>query len=165
MKDLIRARLAGLLLVPLLAVAACERSPTGEDHAGEVVAIELYDRANPTQRLAWTDGQGAAMHWDGALPTLQVGQEIAVNVRFLRRNGAEIPLGGSYTVRARPAGQATGSAQTAWENAVVRVEAHGDHVDIIGRAAGETQVAFLLWHGSHADWDAAPPITVRVQGP
>jgi hypothetical protein len=148
--------LAALPLVTLF--AACDRHPHGpEDHAAPVGA-ELVNRATGA-RLAWTHGTGAGMHWDGALPHIHTGDELAVNVRFLRADGTAITLGGEYTVRARLAEQQRDGRVGA--PGIVRLENHGDHVDITGLTNGETYIVFDLWHGSHADW-YTPPIEVEV---
>jgi hypothetical protein len=148
-----------LAVAPLVTlVAACDRSPTDAGEHAAPASVELVDRAT-NQRLAWTHGSGAAMHWDGAIPHIDVGDELAVNVRFLRANGTEIPRGGEFTVRARLSEQADG--QVGAPN-IVGIDNHGDHVDLTGLAVGETHIVFMLWHGGHADF-LSPPIAVEVE--
>jgi hypothetical protein len=150
-----------ILMLGALAVvavtAACDRHPYDPDDHDIRASVELVDRATGA-RMAWTHGTGDGIHWDGALPHLHVGDELAVNVRFLRANGTEIPLGSEYTVRARLAEQADGRVGAP---GIVRLENHGDHVDITGLAEGETYIVFMLWHGSHADF-TTPAIEVEV---
>jgi hypothetical protein len=151
-------RLVLVAAVPLVTLlAACDRHPQDPDDHAIPASVELVDRATGA-RMAWTHGSGAAIHWDGELPHLHVGNELAVNVRFLRANGTEIPLGTEYTVRARLAEQADGRVGAP---GIVRLENHGDHVDITGLAEGETYIVFMLWHGSHADF-TTPAIEVEV---
>ncbi|MBA4160207.1 MAG: hypothetical protein H0X65_22515 [Gemmatimonadetes bacterium] len=158
MKQSFAKRLALLAVVPLvILIAGCGRHPNSPADHATPASVELLNRSTG-DRLAWTDGTGAGKNWDGGLPHISVGDELAVNVRFLRANGTEIPLGGQYTVRARLAEQAEGGAGTP---GIVQLENHGDHVDITGLADGETRIVFMLWHGSHADF-TAPPIEVEV---
>jgi hypothetical protein len=152
-------RLVLLTVAPLVTLsAACDRSPTDTGEHGAPASVELVNRASG-QRLAWTHGSGASMHWDGTLPHIDVGDELAVNVRFLRADGTAIALGGEYTVRARLAQQ--GDGQVGAPN-IIRIDNHGDHVDLSGIAVGRTHVVFLLWHGGHADF-TTPPIEVEVE--
>lgn len=139
--------------LPTLALlSACDRSPTDLDDHGEPVGMELLDQATGV-RLAWTHGTGASINWDGGLPHLDEGDEMAVAARFLDAEGREIPLGGEFEVRATLAPGAPAG--------VVALANHGDHVDIEGLEGGETQLIFQLFHGGHSDWDS-PPIAVEV---
>ncbi|MEX2528151.1 MAG: hypothetical protein WEA09_10985 [Gemmatimonadota bacterium] len=146
-----------LASLPTLAlVSACDRnSPTDPvDEHGEPVGMELLDQATG-ERLAWTHGTGASIHWDGGLPHLDEGDEMAVAARFLDAEGREIPLGGEFELRATLAPGAT--------SGVVALTNHGDHVDIEALEEGEAQLVFQLFHGGHSDWDS-PPIAVEVEG-
>lgn len=156
MKQSIVTRLAGLALVPVIALAGCSRSPTDPPDHAIVVGAELIDRATGT-RLAWTHGTGAAMHWDGGLPHLHEGEELAINVNFVRADGSAIQLGGDFTVRARLAEGNEGNGV----EGIVAIHNHGDHVDLEAIAEGETEIVFMLWHGNHADF-TTPAIEVEV---
>jgi len=142
-----------LLLLPLMALAACDRSSTAAEH-GEPASLELRERGGNNTLLAWTHGTGSSIHWDGGLPHLHPGDEIAINAIFRDADGNTIPLGGEFTVNAVLAqGSPTG---------VVALSAHGDHVDIDALSEGVVQIIFQLYHGNHSDWNA-PPIELEVE--
>jgi len=146
-----RTRMA-LLLLPLMALAACDRSSTAAEH-GEPESLELRVRGS-NELVAWTHGTGSALHWDGELPHLHPGEEIALNAIFRDADGNTIPLGGEYSVNAILApGSPTG---------IVELTPHGDHVDIEGLAVGVASIIFQLYHGNHSDWDA-PAIAIEVE--
>jgi hypothetical protein len=128
------------------ALAACGDNPVAPGHP-EPVGAEVFLRGT-TERLAYVHGD----HWHGRIE-LAAGDEVEVDVRFLDADGGVIALGGAYTVRGEiapghPAGIAT-------------VESHGDHLDIEGKAAGETRIVLHFWHDGHADW-TTPALRVVV---
>jgi len=142
----------GALLV--VGLAACDRSPTAsEDDHGEPVAAQVFARASG-ELLAYTHGTGAGIHWDGSIPHLEVGEEIALNVVFLDDEDRPIPLGGEFELRARLA--------TGTPIGVVELSDHGDHIDVEAVGPGQTQIVFMLWHGGHSDWDS-PGLTINVE--
>jgi hypothetical protein len=137
-----RTRKRSMLVAVFAAVglAACD-NPVGPGEHMEPAAAEVYLRGTD-ERLAYIHGD----HWHGRIE-LEVGEEVAIDVRFLDALGNVIPLGGEYTVRAEVApGHPTGH---------ISIHNHSDHVDIEGEAAGETRILIHFWHGSHADW--TPP--------
>lgn len=141
-------------LSTLVLVSACDRSsPTDPEEHGEPESVELLDRATG-ERLAWTEGTGASIHWDGSIPHLDVGEERAVDVRFLDAEGREIPLDGEFSVDARLTEDSP--------DGVLSLASHGDHVDLEAEAAGEVRVIFSLMHGGHSDFDA-PPLAIEVE--
>jgi hypothetical protein len=148
-------RLATLAaLIAVVGLSGCDRSSTDpvDDH-GDPVAAEVFNR-DTGELLAETHGTGAAIHWDGGLPTLAVGGGIEVDVVFLDEDGNTIPLGGGeFEVRARLADGAP--------EGVVGLANHVDHIDIEGAGEGSTQIVFMLWHGGHADWET-PELEVSV---
>jgi hypothetical protein len=140
-----------LMAAALMAgAAACDSPVDPVDPHGDPVDVELADRATG-ELLAYTHGD----HWDGGLPHLGVGEEIAVNAYFLDADGDTIALGGEYTVAMELATGAPGG--------IIAISNHGDHVDIEGVAEGETQVIVRLMHGNHSDWDS-PVLTIHVGG-
>lgn len=142
-------QVATLLTLPLvLTLAACDRSSTSPEPHGAPASLELLDRSTG-ERVAYVHGD----HWHGSI-SIEAGEEIALNARFLDVDDREIPLGGEYTVRTE---LASGSAQ-----GVVALSDHGDHVDLEGVAEGQVQVHFLLWHVNHEDW-RSPALTITVQ--
>lgn len=147
-----RRHALALLVLPLVALAGCDRSSTAAEH-GEPESLQLVQRGT-TNVLAWTDGTGSAIHWDGGLPHLHPGEELAVNAVFRDGDGDVIDLGGEYTVNAI---LTSGSPQ-----GVVALHPHGDHVDIEAIGVGTVQVIFQLMHGNHSDWDS-PAIQVEVE--
>jgi hypothetical protein len=148
-----RRLLAAVGAVVVVGLAACDRSPTAsEDDHGEPVAAQVFARASG-ELLAYTHGTGAGLHWDGSIPTLEVGEEIALNVVFLDDEDRPIPLGGEFEVRAR---LATGAP-----SGIVELSDHGDHIDVEAVNPGQTRIVFMLWHGGHSDWDS-PGLTINV---
>ena len=143
--------LSAFTFAAVAALAACDNPVDADEDHGEPVGVELLDRATGAQ-LAITDLAGG-IHWDGELPHLLVGEEMAVNARFFDAAGNTIPLGGEYEVRVR---LATGAPE-----AVVALSNHGDHIDVAAEAVGVTSIVLMLWHGGHSDWDA-PAIAVEV---
>ena len=147
-----RRHTRALMILPLVALAGCDRSSTEAEH-GEPQSLELVQRGTTTV-LAWTHGTGSAIHWDGELPHLHPNEDIAVNAIFRDGDGDVIPLGGEFTVNAvLVPGSPTG---------VVELYAHGDHVDIEAVGVGTVQIIFQLMHGNHSDWDL-PPIELEVE--
>lgn len=145
--------LKAMALIAVVTLAACgDRGPTEADH-GEAVAAEVRDR-DSGERLAWTDGEGSSIHWDGSLPQLAVGEGIEVDVVFFDENGTQIPLGGEFEARVEEAGDPPSD--------IIQIENHGDHVDIEALAVGETEIVLQLWHGGHADW-STPAIALHVE--
>jgi hypothetical protein len=141
-----------LPLAAALLVAGCDGSSTEAEHS-EPARLDLVNRSSG-ELLAWTHGTGSSIHWDGGLPHIHAGDELALNTIFRDSDGNEIPLGGEYTVNAiltsgSPAG-------------VVALDPHGDHVDIDALAEGEVQIIFQFWHGNHSEWDA-PAIALEVE--
>lgn len=146
------ATMAALLAV--VGLSGCDRSSTDpvDDH-GDPAAAEVLNR-DTGELLAETQGTGAAIHWDGGIPTLLVGTGIEVDVVFLDEDGITIPLGvGEFEVRARLADGAP--------EGVIGITNHVDHIDIEGVAEGVTQIVLMLWHGGHADWET-PELEISV---
>jgi hypothetical protein len=148
-----RRLVSGLAVCLVVGMAGCDRSSTApEDDHGEPVAAQVFDRATGVL-LAETDGIGAGIHWDGAVPDLLVGSEIALDVIFLDADGRPIPYGTEFHLEARfPAGAPQG---------VIAFSAHGDHLDVEAVAPGETRIVLQLYHGNHSDWDS-PELPIRV---
>jgi hypothetical protein len=157
------ARFGALALAGALVVtAACERTGTEPDpHFDDVVRVNLIDRATG-ETLAHTHGEGEAMHWDGDLGHLHVGEELVVDVEFIARGGHVVPLGSEWTVMACPEVHWTGSRCDGDSDGVISVHPHGNHVDIEADAEGESAVVFALWHGGHSDWAGAPAVGIEV---
>jgi hypothetical protein len=161
MRNRLTRSLRTVLFLPLLGVfAACDNPVRDDDDHRDVARLELYADAGLTQRLAYTHGQGLNMHWDGSLPHLDEGEEMALYARFLTPGGHTIPLTGEFTVHAELANQQQDGVEGV--PGIIAIENHGDHVDLEGLAEGETHIVFLLWHGGHADW-RSPAILVGVE--
>jgi hypothetical protein len=148
-----------LILAAFMAagLAACDRdSPTdpgnGDEH-GDPVAAQVFDRSTG-ELLAYTHGVGAGIHWDGGVPHLEVGEEIALDVVFLDEDDREVPLTDEFEVRARFADGAP--------EGVIEFSNHGDHIDVEAVGAGTTEIVLMLWHGGHSDWDS-PPLQIHVE--
>lgn len=142
---------SALALGVLVGVTACDRSPTEAEHAAPAQA-QVMDRATGAL-LAETQGSGATLRWEGTVPDIPAGSEVALTVVFLDAQGRSIPYGGEYSLRARfPSG--------APQN-VLSFSEHGDHLDVEGLAPGETSLVLMLYHGNHSDWDS-PPLPLRV---
>jgi hypothetical protein len=143
----------------LLAVVACERSPTGGgDHSLEEVRIsDLRSGAQPV--ATWTPAQG----WSGALPELSLSmtQPLSLGVRIFAHGGVERPLqaGGEYSAEWVLAPGATAGIVSTSDTPGPRF--HGNEVRIFGLAPGSTAIQFVLVHGNHAD-GATTPIPLRV---
>jgi hypothetical protein len=138
----------------LIAFVAITLAACGHDHdTGEVAKLYLLDRGADSAEVADVHGE----HWHGNLPTITVGDNISIGGRFVDENGKNLTLGsneGDLQIRARVAdGQPTD---------IVRLEFHGDHVEIFGEKEGQTRLVFQLWHDNHADWES-PAIRVRVE--
>jgi translation initiation factor IF-1 len=131
------------------ALAACGDNPVAPGHP-EPVGAEVFLRGT-TERLAYVHGD----HWHGRIE-LTEGDEVEVDVHFLDAAGSVIPLGGGYSVRAVVA--------SGHPEGVVSVESHGDHLDIEGKAAGETRIVLQFMHGTHVEWTSAP-LRVVVHAP
>jgi len=152
-RELMGLRLAAVALLTA-GLAACDSSPTqpAEEEA-EPVAAQVFNRATG-ELLAYTHGTGAGIHWDGGIPHLDIGEEIALNVVFLDEDGNAIPLGGEFEVRAR---YAPGAAED-----VIVFSNHGDHIDVEAVGAGETRIVLMFFHDGHSDWDS-PPLSIHVE--
>ena len=148
-----RPRLASLrslatALVLGAGLAACSDDPTSPplDDAMPATA-EVFAHGSETP-LAHVHGD----HWHGSLQLAPGGSE-ELDVRFLDADGEEIPLTGDRTVRAAIAdGQPTG---------VATVESHGDHLDVVATAVGETRIVIHFWRDGRAQW-STPPLRVTV---
>jgi hypothetical protein len=149
-------------LAPLLALAACEHSPTGTDDHAALGRVVILDRSTVphTPIATWNHATG----WDRAT-LMQVSHaaeanrtRVSLGVQVFTRGGEQIGLTGEgeYSVRY---GVATDPAGVVDMN---RTEAlfHGDHVHIYGRndtrATGTAQIVFALWHIDHSDGETAP---------
>jgi hypothetical protein len=159
-------RLRPLVALPVVAlVVACDSTvgPGGHDRGFGFppVAVELVDRATG-ERLAWTQGTGSNIRWDGGLPAFKVGEKVALNVRFLDDQGREIPLGGSIPIEVRARLDAAAPA------GVVAITNRVSFVDIEAMSPGNTRLVFMVWFSRHEPgesvWDT-PGIEVPVTVP
>lgn len=151
-------RFGVLLAILALAVfTACDRSATEpDDHFGTVDRVEVRDRATNT---LYAESHGD--HFDGEVPHIDVGEEIALNVHFFDVDGNEADLGGGeYELGIRYAELATEDVDG--EEGIVEFYVHGDHADIEGVAVGETHIVFQIMHGNHSDFDT-PALTIEVE--
>ncbi len=141
----VRGAACVLLALFLATLPGCDRSSTSAEH-GEPASLELRERGGTGALLAWTEGTGSQLRWEGGLPTLQPGDEIALDATFRDDDGHTIPLVGEFTVNAL---LATGSP-----SGIVTIAPHGDHVDLEALAPGTVGIVFQLFHGNHSDWES-----------
>lgn len=139
------ARGAAAVLLAAAALVGCDRA-TGPDNHADAVGVVITD-LNGTQ-LVRVSGQGAV---DGSL-TVAAGGEAGVRIHFLDSDGDRFQLGTTGSTR-----MAIRVANTA----VAGFEAHGDHHELLGRAAGATTVVVAVEHGSHDDY-RSPAIPIVV---
>jgi hypothetical protein len=150
------------LAAPLLALAACERSPTGVDDHAALGQVVILDRSTVphTPIATWNHATG----WDRATLT-QVSHaaeanrtRVSLGAQIFTRGGEQVELtrDGEYSVRYGVASDLSGVVD------MNRTEElfHGDHVHIYGRndtrATGTAQIVFALWHIDHSDGETAP---------
>jgi hypothetical protein len=133
--------------------AGCGNSLGPDDHpdAGGVV---IFQRG--TQNLvALSVGVGAAFNNPITVPR---GQEVTFDVRFLDA-AAPTNLARAFVP---DASEGESLRVTVQNSAIARAEAHGDHVDFTGVAAGTTTATFDLMHGGHSDFRSGA-LTLIVQ--
>jgi hypothetical protein len=154
-------RIAFLLALPaMLLLSACDRHDDDDDHFGTIQRIEVSDRATGTVYATYVRGQNNDLFTGSGIPHLHVGEEIALNVRFLDSAGRQASLSrtGEYQLGVRYAAQADG---VVGQPGIIEFSAHGDHADVEGVAEGSTHIVFQLMHGNHSDGDS-PPLEIEV---
>lgn len=149
-------------LLPVAALAACDRSvtdPHGHDELGRVVILDRSTSPH-TPIATWNHATG----WDRAeLMTVSHAAEasrtrVSLGVQMFNRGNQQIPLSstGEYSARYEVAADAAGVI----DMDVAANLFHGDHVHIYGfhqeRRTGSAEIRFLLWHGSHDDGATSP---------
>jgi len=150
---LLRAGVYAGAFVSLTALAGCDRNPLDQSH-GLLGKVEIIDRAITGRPVVatWTHDGG----WQGTLPQISLSAaqpRISLGARMYTRDGTERTFDtGEYSVRYYvPANAPQGILNTDQGLGLF----HGDHVHIYGQGVGETQVRFVLWHGSHDDGETA----------
>jgi hypothetical protein len=150
------------LAAPLLALAACERSPTGVDDHQLLERVVILDRSTVphTPVATWNRATG----WDRAT-LMQVSHaaeanrtRVSLGVQMFNRGGEQVALtrDGEYSVRYGVQSDPSGVVD------MNRTEElfHGDHVYIYGRndtrRTGTAQIVFELWHIDHSDAETTP---------
>jgi hypothetical protein len=161
MKHRIGARLAALALVPVLALAACDRSPVRNNDHEQLGRVVILDRSTTphTPLATWTHTGG----WDRAeLMQVSHGREdhrtrVSLGAQMFTRGDQQIELSrtGEYSVRYGVASDPGNVVDMSYDNIF-----HGDHVHIYGHHAdgrtGTTQIVFSLWHVDHSDGETTP---------
>ncbi len=133
--------------------AGCGASLAPEEHP-EAGGVVIFQRG--TQNVvALSVGRNVA--FNNAI-TVPRGQEVDYDVRFL---DASQP---TNLARAFVPDEDDGESLrvTVQNSAIARVEAHGDHADFTGVAAGTTTAIFDLMHGGHSDFGSGA-LTIVVQ--
>jgi hypothetical protein len=163
MKVSLSTRLATLALVPVLGLAACDRSPAepgGHELLGQVVILDRSTTPH-TPLATWTYNGG----WDRTeLVQLSHSAEanrtrISVGARIFNRGGEQMELSrtGEYAVRYGVASDPAGVVNMNFEDDLLF---HGDHVHIYGhndtRTTGAAELVFALWHLDHSDGETTP---------
>lgn len=136
---------AALALMATGVLAACESDGTGPDDHDEAAGLVVLD-----QNDVAVVSVNAARQVTGSL-TVQAGQARHLEVWFVAEDGD----------RFQPDGDEHSLDWTVANEAIAMIDAHGDHMDLDGIAAGNTTVVFSILHGNHSDYDSpAIPITV-----
>lgn len=137
---------AALVLAAAAALGACDRNVVAPDDHHEAAGMVITDQNDVTLVTVSATGQVT-----GSL-TVQAGEGRPLEVYFVDLDGDRFQLeaGDEHTL----------GWQVADETVAV-IDAHGDHLDLEGLAAGSTTVVFRVLHGSHSDYDSpAIPIVV-----
>lgn len=122
-----------------------------ESEYGEVTEFSAINRSDG-QVLAYVHSD----HWDGRLPELSIGSSVSLGAVIEDSTGTEIVLDGQH--------YALGAAVAEGSEAIIRVENHGDHVDIYGETSGETRIVFQLLHNGSVEYET-PSIRLQVTAP
>lgn len=147
-------RIFALLLLPsMLLLSACDRDEHDDDHFGTVERVEIRSESDGTLYAFWQIGMDD-FEGDG-VPTIDVGETIALEVLFIDEDDNEAELGAG-TEFALGVSFAAGAPAN-----IVAVDVHGDHADIEGAVPGQTALIFELIHGAHADF-VTGPLTITV---
>lgn len=137
---------AALVLAATFALGACEDSTGSDDDEHEEAAgLVILDQNDATLVSV-----NAARQVTGSL-TVPAGQARHLEVWFVAEDGDRFqPDGDEHTLD-----------WTVANESIAVIDAHGDHMDLDGVAAGSTTVVFSILHGNHSDYDSpAIPITV-----
>ncbi len=125
----------------------------GDDHP-EAGGVVIFQRG--TQNVvALSVGRNVA--FNNAI-TVPRGQEVDYDVRFLD-SSQPTNLARAFVP---DASEGESLRVTVQNSAIARAEAHGDHIDFTGVAAGTTTATFDLMHGGHSDFTSGA-LTIVVQ--
>ncbi len=120
-----------------------------EDEIG-VFEILSYDDLNEVLAYVHID------HWHGSLPTIPVSDVLNLSAEIVSSDGQERPLD------ATDANDTLGvSIRENMPEDIVSVENHGDHVSIIAKSTGITQLEFHWIHDEKIRY-TTPPINIQV---
>lgn len=147
------------LAATLVGIAACDRSPVDPPHHEELGTVEIVDAGTDEVLATWTPAG-----WDETrLLTLSHGAQAEdtsarLGVRMWTDDGDVIPLavGGEYSARYRVVSDPAEILDMDDALDLFRgdeVYLYGHHVE--GRT-GTAEIAFELFHGSHADAETHP---------
>lgn len=151
LKNTTQVYIITIFVTLFFALLACDTTSSDDDHdhhADDVDGLELLH-----------NGEVYIRYFDGEVLELEhahyyVGEEYKFTVRFLDHDGDHLhadEFDDSYSLN--------------WDiedEEILSIEQHeGDgrwEFHLIPLHEGESKVQFLLWHGSHADWET-PPVT------
>ena len=123
------------------------------DHGETSVDVfEILNRQNDNQATAVVHGD----HWDGSLPTVEVGEYLSLGAYIESDDGRHRELDSD--------GEHNGFTVSLYDGAsegIVELTNHGDHVYITGLSEGVTQVVFTWTHDGE-DRFTTPPLNVTV---
>lgn len=147
--------MALLLAGALLLVGCVEEAQTADDHYDqdhshheEITAFEIINRSED-EVVAYVHGD----HWHGSLPEVPAGENISLGA-YVEEDDEEMLLDGDH--HAIGVTLADGA-----EEGIVSLDAHGDHLHIIGEQEGETKVVFQFIHDGDVEY-VTPPIEIVV---
>lgn len=126
-----------------------ENDDNDHNHSTDIHGLELLDRDDGDAVIAEVHDD----HWDGAPLTLEVSAERSFGFRFLDDDDEEvdIPLGtDDYEL-----------VISADDDNLVDIHIHGDHADLEGLVAGDTELHIEVLHDGD-DFFHAPHLSVLV---
>lgn len=142
--------LTGIDLLP--ADRTFDPSRHDENGHGHINDLHIIDRDHD-EEVAELHGD----HWDGSLPSVEVGHHVSLGAVFIDDHGDEIPLGEDeeFTLYAR--------MDENHSEGAVHIHGHGDHIHVEGEAVGHVELIIELRHDDHVEW-SSPPIGIEVTG-
>lgn len=128
-----------------------EETTDHDDEDTELVSeIDLLDHDNLTDDDVLATYHG---HWHGELPSIALGEHLALGADIVREDGTAIQIGAdeAYQLNADVA-----------DESVLEPEPHGDHLDLFPDSTGETTVTIQLVEDDEVVWEASDSLTVAV---